>query len=325
MKKNIVILTIVAVISASVVIYYLNRDKEKATEDKSSKEKVETVEDIEGTETTETVDEDTNTSTASNSTTTDSTSKSTDNSLKISEISGYYSEDLALGLELNHLTVNGVESVIRVETTGSSKQQENGPYYIFYRVTAGSDAKGLKTIREGIYHLEGYGIEMLKTYDMEEDVGVNYEFFEWDFTSSVLKGADKEYIAVSIPAGTEDKNQASLILTADDGTFLGEFIADVVHDTTLTGPDVEKYRNHSGDIVFNSIKDGNVTYLTPTDAMYKTDANGKKVLDSSLEEIELEEHKVSISNNKATETKTGDIYKITNAAGKTFGFGEFRH
>ena len=115
------------------------------------------------------------------------------------------------------------------------------------------------------------------------------------------------------------------MITTDNGKLLGEFIADVVHDTNLTGPDVEKYRNHSGDIVFNSIKDGNITYLTPTEAMYKTDSNGKKVLDSSLAEIELEEHSVTIDNNKVTDTKTSNIYKITNASGKTFNFGEFRH
>ena len=324
MKKSIVILTLVAVASASVVLYYINRDKETPTENKST-QKAETTETVEDTKITEPVKDDKKSETTSNSTKTESTSKSTDNTLKISELSGLYDEDLPLGLELNYVTVNGAESVIRLETTGSSKQQEDGPYYIFYKIHAGSDAKGFKMIRSGIYHLEGYGIEMLKSFDMEEDIGVNHEFFEWDFTSSAVKGSDKEYIAVSIPAGTEDKNQASLILIADDGTFLGEFIADVVHDTTLTGPDAEKYKNHSGDVVFNCIKDGNVTYLTPTDAMYKTDANGKKVLDSSLQEIELEEHKVSISNNKATETKTGNTYKITNATGKTFNFGDFRH
>ena len=90
------------------------------------------------------------------------------------------------------------------------------------------------------------------------------------------------------------------------------------HDITLTGPDVEKYKNHSGDIVFNSIKDGNITYLTPTEAMYITDANGNKVLNTSLDEIELEEHSVTMDNNKATDTKTGNLYKITNATRKSF-------
>ena len=106
---------------------------------------------------------------------------------------------------------------------------------------------------------------------------------------------------------------------------MGEFIADVVHDTNLTGPDVEKYKNHSGDIVFNSIKDGNITYLTPTQEMYKVDSKGNKVLDSSLTEIELEEHSITMNNNKATDTKTNNIYKITNASGKTYNFSEFRH
>ncbi len=260
-----------------------------------------------------------NTNTAANN------SQPNGDSIPISQITGLYDNDLPLGLETNYLTVNGNDIVIRVQTSGSSKQQENGPYYIYYNVYVGNDNLGLKCVRDAIYHLEGYDIEMLKTFDEEEDFGVNYEFFEWDFTSSVHKGGDKEYAAISLPAGTEDKNQASLMITTDNGKLLGEFIADVVHDTNLTGPEIEKYKNHSDDVVFYSIKDGNITYLTPTSAMYTVGSNGEKVLNSSLDEIELEEHSITMNNNKATDTKTDNIYKITNAAGKTYSFGEFRH
>ena len=166
---------------------------------------------------------------------------------------------------------------------------------------------------------------MLKEFDEEEDAGVNYEFFEWDFTSSAHKGGDKEYVAISLPAGIEDKNQASLMITTDNGKLLGEFIVDVVHDTNLSGPDVDKYKNHTGDIVFHSIKNGNITYLTPTSAMYKTDSKGNRVIDTSLDVIELEEHSITMNNNKAIDEKTDNIYKITNAKGKEFSFGEFKH
>ena len=260
-----------------------------------------------------------------NTNTTNNDSKTTGDSLPISEIKKQYNDDLPLGLENNYVKANGREIVIRLQTSGSSQQQANGPYYIYYNVYVGNDDIGLNCVRDAIYHLEGYGITMLKEFDEEEDIGVNYEFFEYDYTASTLKGVDKDYVAISIPAGIEDKTQSSLLITTDNGKLLGEFIADVVHDTNLNGPGVEKYKNHSGDIVFNSIKDGNITYLTPTEAMYKTDSNGKKVLDSSLAEIELEEHSVTIDNNKVTDTKTSNIYKITNASGKTFNFGEFRH
>ena len=256
---------------------------------------------------------------------TNNNSQTSSDSIPISQISGLYDNDLPLGLENNYLKVNGNDIVIRIQTSGSSKQQKNGPYYIYYNVYVGNDKLGLKCVRDAIYHLEGYGIEMLKTYDEEEDIGVNYEFFEWDFTSSTHKGKDKEYAAISLPAGIEDKNQASLMITTDNGKLLAEFIADVVHGTNLTGPDVEKYKNHSGDFVFNSIKNGNITYLTPTQTMYVVDSSGKKVLNSSLDEIELEEHSVTMDNNKVTDTKTNNTYKITNATGKTYNFGEFRH
>lgn len=256
---------------------------------------------------------------------TNNNSKKNKDSLTIQEIKKEYTDDLPLGLETNYVNVNGSEVVIRVQTSGSSKQQEKGPYYIYYNVYVGNDTLGLNCVRDAIYHLEGFGITMLKEFDEEEDIGVNYEFFEWDMTSSTYKGTDKDYVAISLPAGIEDKPQASLLITTDNGKLLGEFIADVVHETTLSGPDIEKYKNHSGDIVFNSIKNGNISYLTPTDAMYKKDENGKKVLDSSLDIIELEEHSVTMDNNKAIDTKTGNIYNITNATGKTYNFGEFRH
>ena len=260
-----------------------------------------------------------------NTNTTNNDSKTTGDSLPISEIKKQYNNDLPLGLENVYVKANGREIVIRLQTSGSSQQQANGPYYIYYNIYVGNDDIGFNCVRDAIYHLEGYGITMLKEFDEEEDIGVNYEFFEYDYTASTLKGVDKDYVAISIPAGIEDKTQSSLLITTDNGKLLGEFIADVVHDTNLNGPGVEKYKNDSGDIVFNSIKDGNITYLTPTEAMYKTDSNGKKVLDSSLAEIELEEHSVTIDNNKVTDTKTSNIYKITNASGKTFNFGEFRH
>ncbi len=252
-------------------------------------------------------------------------SKMNIDSLPISEVAGSYLNDLPLGLENNYVKVNGSEIVIRVQTSGSSKQQKNGPYYIYYNVYVGNDTIGLNCVRDAIYHLEGFGITMLKEFDEEEDMGVNHEFFEWDFTSSTHKGKDKEYVAISLPAGIADKNQASLMITTDNGKLLGEFIVDVIHGVNLTGPDIEKYKNHSGDIVFNSIKNGNITYLTPTSAMYTKDSKGNKVLDSSLDVIELEEHSITMDNNKAIDTKTNNIYKITNATGKTFYFSEFRH
>lgn len=259
------------------------------------------------------------------STTTTTTKKANGDYLPISEVTKLYTDDLPLGLETNYPKANGNELVIRIQTSGSSKQQEKGPYYIYYNVYVGNDTLGFNCVRDAIYHLEGYGITMLKEFDEEEDAGVNYEFFEWDFTSSTHKGGDKDYVAISLPAGVEDKPQASLMITTDNGKLLGEFIVDIVHDTNLSGPDVEKYKNHSGDIVFHSIKDGNITYLTPTAAMYKTDANGKKVLNTSLNEIELEEHSITMNNNKATDTKTNNKYKINNASGKAYNFGEFRH
>ena len=269
--------------------------------------------------------ENSNTNNVNNNTnTSNNTTKTNKDALSIIEVPGLYTNDLPLGLENRYVTVNGQEVVIRLQTSGSSKQQANGPYYIKYNVYVGNDAIGFNCVRDAIYHLEGYGITMLKEFN-EEDIGVNYEFFEYDYTSTAHKGKDKDYVAISLPAGSEDKSQASLMITTDNGKLLGEYIVDVVHNTNLTGPEVQKYKNNSGDIVFNSIKDGNITYLTPTVAMYTVDSNGNKVLNSSLDIIELEEHSVIMNNNKAIDTKTGNIYKITNATGKTYNFGEFRH
>lgn len=264
----------------------------------------------------------------SNNVNNNESNKTTNGVLKPTEINKAFNEDIGLGLEVYHFFVNGHEIVVNVQTSASSEQQQNGPYYIWYELRVGYDDAShnkYKLVKEGIYHLEGYGVTMLKEFDLEEDVGVNYEFFEWDLTTSTYKGADKEYAAISLPAGTEDKNQATLLLTTDEGDLVAEFTADVVHDIILEGTNADKYKNHSGDVVFNSIKNGIITYLIPSDKMYITDANGKKVLDTSIDILELDEYSVTINNNKATSSKTGETYKITNAIGKTFSFGEFRH
>ena len=269
--------------------------------------------------------ENSNTNNVNNNTnTSNDNTKTNKDALSIIEVPGLYTNDLPLGLENRYVTVNGQEVVMRLQTSGSSKQQANGPYYINYNVYVGNDTIGFNCVRDAIYHLEGYGITMLKEFN-EEDIGVNYEFFEYDYTSTAHKGRDKDYVAISLPAGSEDKSQTSLMITTDNGKLLGEYVVDVVHNTNLTGPEVQKYKNYSGDIVFNSIKDGNITYLIPTEAMYIVDQKGNKVLNSSLEVIELEEHSVIMDNNKAIDTKTDNIYKITNASGKTYNFGEFRH
>ena len=310
MKKGIILIVIICIVVCVVLtVYLLNKSEGKNN--------------ITNNNTSEVISTDNNT----NNNTNKVSNTTTNDELKPTEIMKQFNEDLGLGLEVYHLTVNGNDVAVNLQTSGSSEQQENGPYYIWYELHVGYDEyhNKYKLVKEGIYHLEGYGVEMLKEFDMEEDAGVNYEFFEWDLTTSAYKGADKEYVAVSVPAGTEDRNQATLLLATDEGDLVGEFTADVVHDITLEGTNVDKYKNYSGDVVFNSIKDGIITYLAPSDKMYKTDSNGKKVLDTSLETLELDEYSVTINNNKATAEKTGEIYKITNVSGKTFDFGNFRH
>ena len=321
MKKRL-LLTIIMCVIACLVLSGCQSEEIKETEQENSNTATEAKTNTETNKTTNNTSKNTSTNNTSND-------KAKDNDkLEPTEVVKKYNEDIGLGLEVYHPKVNGREVVVNVQTSASSEQREKGPYYIWYEMRVGYDSPThdkYKLVKEGIYHLEGYGIEMLKEYDMEEDEGVNYEFFEWDLTASAYKGTDKEYVAVSFPAGTEDKNQATLLLATDEGDLVGEFTADVVHDITLIGKNADNYKNHSGDVVFNCIKDGKITYLVPSDKMYKKDSNGKKVLDTSLDTLELDEYAVTISNNKATSKKTGETYKITNAKGKTFAFGEFRH
>ena len=227
-------------------------------------------------------------------------------------------DDIPFGFEFVDLTVNGENKRVQVDTFGNSNYMEDGPYQLDYRLMIGGEI-----LKEGKYHLKGYGITMLKEYDMEEDIGVNYEFFERDFTATVYKGEDKEYVAISIPAGIEDKDSASLILATGKGELLGDFNTDTVEGIILTGDDVEKYKNYSGDVVFNSIKDGKISYLTPAEGMYKKDSKGNKVVDSSKDVIELEEHSIEIKNNKIIDTKTGNTYQVSGVSGKTLTFNEY--
>ncbi len=76
-----------------------------------------------------------------NTNTTNNDSKTTGDSLPISEIKKQYNNDLPLGLENNYVKANGREIVIRLQTSGSSQQQANGPYYIYYNIYVGNDDK----------------------------------------------------------------------------------------------------------------------------------------------------------------------------------------
>ena len=323
MKKG-VILVIVICIAVCLVFVGLKLSENKGKEQVSNDVTTNTT-----TNTTNTNETSNNTITVDNNKTKNdiTNNKATNENLKPTEIKKEYEENLPLGLEVRHITINGNDVAVNLQTTGSSEQQENGPYYIYYELRVGYDEYHgkYKLVKEGIYHLEGFGVEMLKTFDIEEDAGTNYEFFERDLTTSVYKGTDKEYVAISLPAGTADKNQATLLLSTDEGDLVGEFTADIVKDITLTGTNADNYKNYSGDVVFNSIKDGKITYLVPTDKMYKQDAQGNKVLDTSLDTLELDEYSVNINKNKATSEKTGETYKITGASGKTLSFGTFRH
>ena len=91
-----------------------------------------------------------NTNKNTNNNSQNNNNESPSDSLPISQIGGLYNNDLPLGLETNFVKLNGTEIVIRVQTSGSSDQQANGPYYIFYNVYVGNDTLGLKCVRDAI-------------------------------------------------------------------------------------------------------------------------------------------------------------------------------
>ncbi len=207
MKKRL-FLTIIMCVIACLVLSGCQSEEIKETEQENSNTATEAKTNTETNKTTNNTSKNTSTNNTSND-------KAKDNDkLKPTEVVKKYKEDLALGLEVNFPVVNGKEVVVNVQTSGSSELQKNGPYYIWYEIHIGQNNAAhdkYQLVKEGIHHLEGYGIEMLKTYDMEEDIGHNNYFFEWDLTATACKGSDKEYVAVSFPAGTEGKSQATLL------------------------------------------------------------------------------------------------------------------
>ena len=55
----------------------------------------------------------------------------------------------------------------------------------------------------------------------------------------------------------------------------------------------------------------------------KLDSKGNKVVDTSNDIVELEEHSIEIKDGKTVDAKTGNMYQITNAKDKSLTFGGY--
>lgn len=224
---------------------------------------------------------------------------------------GAYRDDLALGFETIDVTVNGKKVTARVDYLFDSSRQANGPYYVDYEITVAN-----QTVKEGKYYLSENSISSIKELT-EEDIGVNFEFFEKDFVATTVKGEDKEYISISIPAGDEEKDASCQILATDDGKLLQSFVVEKVSGVTLTGKENAKYTDKNGNVIFHSTENGKVTYLIPVDL------KGNKIESCDKDKIELEEHTIELKDGKTIDTKTNETYTLNNTKGKSFTFSIF--
>ena len=120
------------------------------------------------------------------------------------------------------------------------------------------------------------------------------DIFWLDFRAATFKGKDKEYVVFSVPAGWEENSSTMGIIT-DDGILLANLTTNKSYKVTLTGDDIDKYKDDSGNCNFFSFNGDAITYLKVSE-----------VVDGVTY---LKEYSVSIDNNKVTVSETGKTYQ----------------
>ena len=120
------------------------------------------------------------------------------------------------------------------------------------------------------------------------------DIFWLDFRAAAFKGKDKEYVVFSVPAGWEENSSTMGIIT-DDGILLANLTTNKSYKVTLTGDDIDKYKDDSGNCNFFSFNGDAITYLKVSE-----------VVDGVTY---LKEYSVSIDNNKVTVSETGKTYQ----------------
>lgn len=165
--------------------------------------------------------------------------------------------------------------------------------FTYYRIEQMSEGISSQTVDVGRVFFDKEEMEWFREVLTEGEPDVT-DIFWRDFRAAAFKGKDKEYIVFSVPAGWEE-NSSTMAITTDDGILLANLTTNKSYKVTLTGDDVEKYKDEAGNCNFFSLSGDAITYLKVSE-----------VVDGVTY---LKEYSVSIENNKVTVSESGKTYQ----------------
>lgn len=138
--------------------------------------------------------------------------------------------------------------------------------YCYYQVSVASDRPGsepnfISGVAGGKYFFSDEHKKILKEFrDADRLSEVALKPFGEDFKAIVYKGEDTEQIVISIPAGTENENMATLMIVRYNGRLMADMITKTAK-IKLSGDNAGKYFDSKGNCRFFAFDENTVTYL----------------------------------------------------------------
>ena len=138
--------------------------------------------------------------------------------------------------------------------------------YCYYQVSVASDRPEperdfISGVAGGKYFFSDEHKKILKEFrDADRLSEVALKPFGEDFKAIVYKGEDTEQIVISIPAGTENENMATLMIVRYNGPLMADMITKTAK-IKLSGDNAGKYFDSKGNCRFFAFDENTVTYL----------------------------------------------------------------
>ena len=138
--------------------------------------------------------------------------------------------------------------------------------YCYYQVSVASDRPEperdfISGVAGGKYFFSDEHKKILKEFrDADRLSEVALKPFGEDFKAIVYKGEDTEQIVISIPAGTENENMATLMIVRYNGPLMADMITKTAK-IKLSGDNAGKYFDTKGNCQFFAFDENTVTYL----------------------------------------------------------------
>ena len=198
-----------------------------------------------------------------------------------------------LGSEDRDVVVNGHQVRLQAIYEFDPADFESDKGFTYYRVQLLAEGVLSSTVDVGRVFFDEEWTRFVREEANGEEEALT-DIFWRDFRAAAFKGKDKEYIVFSVPAGWEE-NSSTMAITTDDGILLANLTTDKSSKVTLTGDDVDKYKDEAGNCNFFNLSGDAITYLKVSE-----------VVDGVTY---LKEYSVSIENNKVTVSETGKTYQ----------------